>query len=87
MCFLCLWNSRDEKNHYIVKNWPPRNLLVVGQHNIQHVPLVDHNTIFLPQLHIKLGLVKQFVAAMDQTNRGFQYLKGKFIMIKTDAKN
>ena len=86
MCFLCLWNSRDDKNHYIVKNWPPRNLLAVGQHNVQHVPLVDHNKIFLPPLHIKLGLMKQFVAAMDQTNRGFQYLKGKFRKMKTDIK-
>jgi hypothetical protein len=49
MCFLCLWNSRDDKNHYIVKNWPFRNLLAVGQLNIQHVPLVDHK-IFLPPL-------------------------------------
>ena len=46
MCFLCLCNSRDDRNHYIVKNWPPRNLLAVGQHNVQHVPLVDHNKIF-----------------------------------------
>ena len=86
MCFLCLWNSRHDKNHYIVKNWPPRNLLAVGQHSVKHVPLVDHNKSFLPPLHIKLGLMKQFVAAMDQTKRGFQYLKGKFKKMKTDAK-
>ena len=85
MCFHCLWNSRDDKHHYIVKNWTPRNLLAVGQHNVQHVPLVDHK-IFLPPFHIKLGLMKQFVAAMDQTNRGFQYLKGKFRKMKTDTK-
>jgi hypothetical protein len=30
--------------------------------------------------------MKQFVAAMDQTNHGFQYLKGKFRKMKTDAK-
>ena len=30
--------------------------------------------------------MKQYVAAMDQTNRGFQYLKGKFRKMKTDAK-
>jgi len=30
--------------------------------------------------------MKQFVAAMDQTNCGFQYLKGKFRKMKTDAK-
>ena len=30
--------------------------------------------------------MKQFVAAMDQTNRGFKYLKGKFRKMKTDPK-
>ena len=82
MCFLCLWNSRDDKNHYILKNWPSRNLLAVGQQNAQHVLIVDYNKIFLPPLHIKLGLMEQFVTAMDQTNRGFQYLKGKFRKMK-----
>ncbi|GBN14786.1 hypothetical protein AVEN_206983-1 [Araneus ventricosus] len=24
-CFLCEWDSRDRKNHYIRKKWPPRN--------------------------------------------------------------
>jgi hypothetical protein len=86
MCFLCLWNSRDDKNHYIVKNWPPRNTPVIGQHNVQHAPLVDRNKIYLPPLHIKLGLMKQFVAAMDQTNSGFRYIKDKFGKRKTDAK-
>ena len=69
-----------------MKNWPPRNLLAVGKNNVQLVPNVDHNKIFIPQVHIKLGLMKQFVVAMDQTNSGFQYLKGKFRMMKTDAK-
>lgn len=86
MCFLCLWNSRDDKNHYIVRNWPSRNSPVPGQHNVQHIPLVDRMKIYLPPLHIKLGLMKQFVCAMDKTSTGFQYLKSKFGKMKTDAK-
>ena len=23
-CFLCLWDSRADEQHYVVKNWPPR---------------------------------------------------------------
>ena len=68
-----------------MKKWPPRNLLAIGQHNVQHVPLVDHNKVFLPPFHITLGLMKQFVAAIDHTNRGFQCLRGKFGKMKTDT--
>jgi len=31
-----------------------------------HIQLVDGQKIFLPPLHIKLGLVKHFVKAMDE---------------------
>ena len=24
MCFLCLWDSRQDNSHYAVKVWPPR---------------------------------------------------------------
>jgi hypothetical protein len=42
--------------------------------------------VYLPPLHIKLGLMKNFVVAMDHNRSGFQYLKDKFGKIKTDAK-
>jgi hypothetical protein len=34
--------------------------------------------VYLPPLHIKLGLMKSFVKAMDQDGQGFLYLQGKF---------
>ena len=34
--------------------------------------------MILPPLHIKLGLIKQFVKAMDVNGRGFAYLTDKF---------
>ena len=33
--------------------------------------------IFLPSLHIKLGLLKNFVKALDKNGAGFHYLKEK----------
>ncbi len=46
---------------------------------VQNVPLVDPKKIFLPPLHIKLGLMNFFVKAMAKTNsRGYQYLVAKF---------
>ena len=42
MCFLCLWNSRDDANHYTQKQWPNRDESVPGKYNVKHLPLVDH---------------------------------------------
>jgi len=36
-------------------------------------------------LHIKLGLVKNFVKALDKNGRGFEYLRNKFPNV-SDAK-
>ncbi|GBL82340.1 hypothetical protein AVEN_252501-1 [Araneus ventricosus] len=35
----------------------------------------------LSLLHIKLGLIKQFVKAMDKTDDGFNFLKTKFPLL------
>ncbi len=52
--------------------------------SIQNVPLVDPKKIFLPPLHMKLGLMTIFVKAMGKTNsRGYQYLVAKFPNIST----
>jgi hypothetical protein len=86
MCFLCLWNSRDDKNHYKKHDWPSRTEHVVGKYNVKHPALIDPQKVHLPPLHIKLGLMKNFVKGMDHQGSGFQYLKDKFKGILTDAK-
>lgn len=84
-CFLCEWDSRDKKSHYDRKSWPTRESLIPGQKNVSRVSLVNPEKIFLPPLHIKLGLMKNFVKAMDQHSDGFLYLKSKFPKV-SDAK-
>ena len=59
-CFLCYWDSRSNEEHWVRKEWPPRNTIKPGEKNIVNNPLVDRKNIILPPLHIKLGLVKQF---------------------------
>ena len=86
MCFLCLWDSRDDKNHWTKKDWKERKEDVPGRYNGKHVTLVDPAKIFLPPLHIKLGLMKSFVRAMDLNGRGFLYLKEKFGNTLSEAK-
>ena len=77
-CFLCLWDSRDTQHHYIVKEWPRREDFTPGKHNVKFKPLVDPQKIYLPPLHIKLGLMKNFVKGMDTTGEGFKYLRRMF---------
>ena len=48
--------------------------------------MVDPQKIYLPALHIKLGLVKNFVKAIDHNGTGFEYIKEKFGKVKTEAK-
>ncbi|CAK8697066.1 unnamed protein product [Clavelina lepadiformis] len=77
-CFLCEWDSRAKDSHYIKKDWHFRQSLTPGEKNVLHPPLVESNKILLPPLHIKLGLVKNFVKAMDKAGTGFMYLGKKF---------
>lgn len=86
MCFLCLWNSCDDSNHYKMKQWPPQDKYTVGRYNVQHKSPVDPLNIYFPPLHIKLGFMKNFVVAMDSNGKAFHYLEEKFKAMKTDAK-
>src|SRR6476619_6162634 len=77
-CFICEWDSRARDVHYVTKNWPLRSSLVPGLKNVQHGPLVDPHKVILPPLHIKLGLMNNFVKAMNKNGKGFKYITEKF---------
>ena len=42
--------------------------------NVENQPLVEPSQILLSSLHLKLGLMKSFVKAMDQEEAAFTYL-------------
>lgn len=84
-CFLCMWDSRATEKHYLVKDWPMRSEFVAGQSNVKYSPLINPQNVLLPPLHIKLGLMKNFVKAMDKTGEGFLHLKSVFPKL-SDAK-
>ena len=77
-CFLCLWDSRARSEHYKKKQWPLRRDIEPGQHNVTALPLVPQERIILPPLHIKLGLFKQFVKALDKDSPVFNFLQTTF---------
>uniref|UniRef100_A0A034VUX7 Uncharacterized protein n=1 Tax=Bactrocera dorsalis TaxID=27457 RepID=A0A034VUX7_BACDO len=80
-CFLCKWDSRGRKDHYCIKDWPERVEFTIGMDNIKYVPLAMKEKIILPPLHIKLGLIKNFVKALDKEGKAFNYLQNFFPII------
>lgn len=73
-CFLCFLDSWDTKAHYHRREWPQQTEFSVGKNNIKQEPLVDLQEVLRPSLHIKLGLIKQFVPALDKELADFKYL-------------
>ena len=60
-CYLCLWDSRNTSLHYEKRTWPLMTGYEVGSHYVKQEQLVEPRKVFMPPLHIKLGLIKQFV--------------------------
>ena len=50
----------------------------MGDKNVINELLVNRDCIILPPLHIKLGLTKQFVKALDKHGNCFDYIVQKF---------
>jgi hypothetical protein len=42
--------------------------------NVENQPLVEPSKILLPSMHLKFGLIKNFVKAMNQEEAAFTYL-------------
>ena len=80
-CFICLWDSRADSDHFVRREWPPRDQFLPGKHNILKPPLVNRDKIILPPLHIKLGLMKQFVKALPLDGDVHKYLREKFVKL------
>jgi len=72
-CFICEWHSRARSLHYSRKYWPARISLEPGIMNVENQPLVEPSKILLPSMHLKLGLMKNFVKAMNQGEAAFTY--------------
>ena len=77
-CFLCLWDSRAVSQHYKQKDWGSWSPFVPGEHSLKENPLVDMNKVLLPPLHIKLGLMNNFVKALHKNGAAFQHLSAVF---------
>ncbi|GFU53434.1 uncharacterized protein TNCV_3029391 [Trichonephila clavipes] len=77
-CFMCLWDSRDKQHYWSQKVWPVWEELKVGTKNMINTPLISRDPIILPPIHIKLGIMKQFVKALDKNGKCFNFFSRKF---------
>ena len=46
--------------------------MTVGESNVLYEPLVPHDKIISPLLHIKLGLMKEFIKVLDKEGPCFK---------------
>jgi len=77
-CFICEWDSRAQSLHYSRKDWPSKISLEPGIINVENKPVVEPSKILLPSMHLNLGLMKNFVKAMNQEEVAFTNLCEKF---------
>jgi len=54
-----------------------REKSVPGENCVGNRPIFDKDKFFLPQLRIRLGLMKNFVKAVNIHDNGFEYLRKK----------
>jgi len=54
---------------------------VPGEKCVRSQPLVDKDKNLLPPLYIKLGLMKNYVKAMNKHGKGFEYLRENSLML------
>lgn len=77
-CFLCNWNTHNEGNQYEEHDWELREQRNIGGMNIQHQAIVPIANILLPPLHIKLGLMKNFIKSLPLDSEAFGTLRNMF---------
>ena len=72
--FLCMWDSQARDRHWVQKDLPIHDTLEAGMPNIIQDPIVNRDKIIFPLLHIKLGLMKQFVKTLETKGECFQHI-------------
>ncbi|GBM71524.1 hypothetical protein AVEN_145997-1 [Araneus ventricosus] len=77
-CFLCLWDSRARHPHWTKTDWSLRGALTTGETNVINTSLVPPEKVLFPPIHIKLGLMKQFIKSLPKDGECFRYLCSKF---------
>ena len=65
LCFLCLWDSSAKNEHWIREQRPKKMSLQLEKITFFIESFIPHDKVILSPLHIKLGLVKQYVKKLE----------------------
>ena len=80
-----MWDSRTDDEHYIRQEWQPRQWLGPGSpHHIQSCPVAESEQDITSTFAYQMGIVKNFVMAMDREGRGFTVNQQKFPRISLE---
>jgi hypothetical protein len=74
-------DSRARDIPWTTEELPQRKDLIPGSKNIANTNLVDKQKILLSPLHIKPGILKQFVRVLDRSGSYFRYFSIKFLIL------
>ena len=85
-CFLCDWQQDTTKKKdgqvknvkYSTQACNPREKFEMGKLGVKGDQLVKPESILFAPLHIKIGLVTQFVLSLDKDGDAIKFLKRKF---------
>ena len=79
-CFLCLWDSRAKAQHWIKDNLACERRIGTWREKCSSSSsfMVEGSKIVFLPLHIKLGIMKQFVKALNKDGGCFRYISIKF---------
>ncbi|XP_076805466.1 uncharacterized protein LOC143449235 [Clavelina lepadiformis] len=72
--FVLTSKCRAREKHWTQKERPLRETFQVGMPNVTHNPIVSRDKIVFPPLHIKLGLITQFVKVLNPDNESFPFI-------------
>ena len=81
----CACGIAEQRRPLDKKEWPSRKVFVLGEKNIKNVPLIIREKVLLPPLHIKLGLIKKFVKALDKVGECFKHFFTKFSQLSYEV--
>ena len=62
-------HSIADNRDYAQNVWPIRENMDPGEHNMMKEQLIDRSNILLPPSHIKLGLIKSLIRALDKEKK------------------
>ena len=79
---MCFWEGRRKELHYTDFKWQTRINFQISQNSIDNIPLIPSSKIILPPLHIKLGVIRSFVRALDHNGEAFKMLQTIFPKLK-----